>query len=391
MSYKTPRDMDSARALPTRPTRARVSLGAVAHNFAIAREYAGAREVIAVVKADAYGHGAVAVSRALLRAGARLLAVATTSELAVLRAAGIDAPALLLGGVHGPLDAQTALSLGATPVLHHEAQRAWVEAAAADHGARATVHVEIDTGMHRLGVPADEAAALVARVAGSPHLRLGGVATHFARADELDPEPTRAQAEAFARVLDELARRGIDPGLVHLANSAGLLGGSSWENSITGSAVRPGLMLYGIAPAPHFAKAGLEPVMTLETAVAALRRIEAGEGVGYGATWRAPRSGWIATLPMGYADGFPWSAGRPEAHAEVLIAGRRRPLVGRVSMDLVTVWLEEDSVSIGEPAIAFGVGAGGRLPVESLANAAATLPYELVVRVGARVPREWTA
>lgn len=383
--------LDAAHASATRPTRARISLGAIAHNFAIAQRCAGSRDVIAVVKADAYGHGAIAVARCLVRCGATRLAVATVPELAALRVAGIDTPTLLLGGVHGPADAATALALGATPVVHHDVQRAWVEAAAASRGARATVHVEVDTGMRRLGVPAGEAVALIAGVAGSPHLVLGGVATHFARADEEDPGPTRAQAEAFARVLDELARRRLDPGLVHLANSAGLLCGSDWENQIAGTAVRPGLMLYGIAPAPHCADAGLRPAMTLETAVVALRRIEAGESVGYGATWQAPRSGWIATLPMGYADGYPWSAGRPEAHAEVLIAGRRRRLVGRVSMDLVTVWLEEDPVSIGEPAIAFGVGAGGSLPVESLATAAATLSYEVVVRVGARVPREWIA
>jgi alanine racemase len=383
--------MGSSIAHSARPTRAVVSLGAVAHNFAIARRVARGREVIAVVKADAYGHGAVAVSRALLRAGATRLAVATVSELAALRAAGIGAETLLLGGVHGPVDAQTALALGATPVLHHEAQCAWIEAAAAARSSRATVHVEVDTGMRRLGVPPADAVSLVARIAASPYLALGGVSTHFARADEADPAPTRAQAEAFARVLDALARERLDPGLVHLANSAGLLAGSDWEKELPGTAVRPGLMLYGIAPAAHCADAGLVPAMTLATAVAAIRPIERGEAVGYAGTWRAPRSGWIATLPMGYADGIPWAAGRPEAGAEVLIAGRRRPLVGRVSMDLVTVWIEEEPVSIGEPAIAFGVGAGGRLPVEALAGAAGTLPYEIVVRIGARVPREWTA
>ena len=142
-------------------------------------------------------------------------------------------------------------------------------------------------------------------------------------------------------------------------------------------------MLYGVAPAPHFADAGLRPVMTLRTAVAALRRVAAGEGVGYGAVWRAPRSGWIATLPMGYADGIPWSLGRPEAGGTVLMAGRRRAIVGRISMDLMTVWLEDDAVALGEEAIVFGAGA----PVEALAAAADTIPYELLVRVGGRVPR----
>ena len=380
-----------ARGFAERPTRARIDLGALAHNFGVARRCAGDRAVIAVVKADGYGHGAVAVARRLLREGATWLAVATNEELAALRGAGIDAPVLVLGGVHGVADAHTALALGATPVVHHEAQRDWVERAASERGERATVHVEVDTGMRRLGIPAGEAVELIARTAGSPHLALGGVATHFARADERDLAPTRAQAEAFARVLDGVARRGLDPGLVHLANSAGLLARSAWENLVSETAVRPGLMLYGIAPAAHLAGDGLRPVMTLETAVAATRRVLAGEGVGYGASWRAPRSGSVATLPMGYADGIPWTAGLPEAGAEVLIAGRRRPLVGRVSMDLVTVWLEDDAVPIGEPAIAFGVGAGGALPVESLAAAARTLAYEVLVRIGARVPRVWSA
>lgn len=373
-----------APSLSTRPTRALVDLGALADNFAVARRAAGARDVIAVVKADAYGHGAVAVVRRLIAEGCTRFAVATLSELAALRGAGVDAPVLLLGGVHDAREAACALALAATPVLHHEAQRALVEAAAAACGRRAGVHVEVDSGMHRLGAPADAAVALAARIAASPHLALEGVATHFACADAADPAATRAQATAFAETLEALRRQRIEPGLVHLANSAGLLGAADWEDLVPGNAVRPGLMLYGVAPAPHQADRGLRPVMTLATAVAAIRPVRAGDAVGYGGTWRAPRSGWIATLPMGYADGIPWSIGG--GGAEVLLAGRRRPLVGRVSMDLVTVWLE-DEVAVGEAAIAFGIGAGGHLPIEALAGAAGTIPYELLVRVGARVER----
>jgi alanine racemase len=375
--------------LDERPTRARIDLAALAHNFAVARRAAGAQTLIAVIKADGYGHGAVAVARRLLREGAAWLAVASSDELAALRAAGVDAPVLVLGGAQGVGDAHTALALGATLVVHHEAQLDWTERAAAARGARATVHVEVDSGMHRLGVPAADAVALAVRAAASPHLRLGGMATHFGRADEPDPAATRAQAERFARVLDGLARRRLDPGLVHLANSAGLLGRSSWENLVAPNAARPGLMLYGVQPAAHLGNADLRPVMSFETAVIALRRVEAGAEVGYAAAWRAPRSGWVATLPMGYADGFPWAAGVPGAGAELLIEGRRRPVVGRVSMDLVTVWLEDDPVPMHAPAIAFGSGAGGVLPVEALAAAARTLSYELLVRVGARVPRVW--
>jgi len=371
------------RLADSRPTRARIDLAALAGNWAIARRHAGARAVIAVVKADAYGHGVSAVARRLQREGCTAFAVATASEVAALRAAGVDAPVLLLGGVHGTADARTALALAATPVLHHEAMRTAVEDAAASLGRRAPVHVEVDTGMRRLGVPVGEAAALIARVAASRHLALAGVSTHFARADERDPAPTRAQAQALAVVLEDLRRRGVDPGQVHLANSAGLLGTASWHDLLPGDAVRPGVMLYGAAPAPHFAGAGLRPVMTLQTAVTALRRVAEGEGVGYGAVWRAPRSGWVATLPIGYADGVPWSLGRPNAGGTVLLAGRPRAIVGRISMDLATVWLEDDAVALGEQAIVFGAGA----PVEALAAAAETIAYELLVRVGDRVPR----
>ncbi len=366
-----------------RPTRALIDLAALAHNWAIARRAAGGRRVIAVVKADAYGHGAPAVARRLVQEGCTLFAVATASELAALRAAGVAAPVLLLGGVCGVADARSALALGATPVLHDEAMRVAVEDAAASLGRRAAVHVEVDTGMRRLGVPQHEATALIARVAASRHLALEGVSTHFARADEPDAAPTRAQAEGLARVLDALRQRGIEPGLVHLANSAGLLGAEAWQDLLSSDAVRPGVMLYGVAPAPHFAAAGLRPVMTLSTAVVALRRVREGEGVGYAAAWRAPRSGWIATLPMGYADGIPWSLGRPAAGGTVLVAGRRCAIVGRISMDLATVWLEDDAVALGEQAIVFGAGA----PVEALAAAADTIAYELLVRVGSRVPR----
>lgn len=367
----------------SRPTRAVIDLAALAHNFAIARRFAGARDVIAVVKADGYGCGAADVARRLLREGCRTLAVATVSEVAQLRAARIDAPVLLLGGVHDAADARVALTLGATPLLHHDGMRVAVEDAAASLGRRAGVHVEVDTGMRRLGVPVPEAADLIARVSASPQLKLEGVSTHFARADEADPAAMRAQAASFARVLDALRARGVAPGLVHLANSAGLAGSAAWQDLLPGDAVRPGILLYGVAPAPHLSELGLRPVMTLRTAVTALRPVAAGEGVGYGAVFRAPRSGRIATLPMGYADGIPWSLGRAGAGGTVLVAGGRCAIAGRISMDLITVFVEDDAVALGDEAIVFGAGA----PVEALAAAADTLPYELLVRVGSRVPR----
>lgn len=371
-------------ALP--PTAARIDLAALAANFELLRRRAGGRRVYAVVKADAYGHGAAPVARRLVRAGCDAFAVVLVEEAAALRRAGIDQPLLVLGGVRNPAEARAALALAATPVLQTAAQAGWIAQAAAAAGARAPVHVEVDTGMRRLGLPPGEAPALLARIAADPHLRLEGVATHFARADEADDAPTRAQLACFREVLTAARAAGVDPGCVHVANSAALLAAERWgEDVLEGAAVRPGLALYGVAPAPHLADPGLRPVMTLRSQVVAVRRVAAGDGVGYGHDFRAPDSGWVATLPIGYADGLPWTAG---GRASVLLAGERRPLAGRVSMDSTTVWLGEAPVAVGEEAIVFGVAADGRrLPVETQAAAAGTISYELLARVGGRVPR----
>jgi alanine racemase len=367
-------------------TAARIDLGALARNYALLRERAEGRPLIAVVKADAYGHGAPAVVRRLRREGCTRFAVAAIEEAAALRGAGIDAALLLLSGVRGEEEARQALALSLVPVVQAGEQVAWLESAARSLGVRAAVHAEIDTGMRRFGVPADEAPALLVRLAASEALRLEGVSTHFARADEADPAASLAQLEVFRRALDAARGRGVDPGLVHVANSAALLVPAVWkEAAAVSGAARPGIALYGVAPAPRLGETGLRPVMTLRTEIAALRRVAAGEGVGYGHVFRAPHSGWVATLPIGYADGVPWTAaGRGAAW----VAGRRRPLAGRVSMDSTTVWLDEDRARIGEEAILFGTACdGGRLDVEVLAEAAGTIAYELLVRVGARVPR----
>ena len=367
-------------------TEAAVDLAALAHNWSLLRRRAGGRRVIAVIKADAYGHGAVPAARRLAREGCEHFAVATLDEVAALRRGGIAAPVLLLGGVHGPAEARAALALAATPVLHGEREVAWVAEAARVRGGRARVQVEVDTGMRRLGVPPDDAPPLLEKVAASPELDLEGVSTHFARADEIDPAPTRAQLELFRRVLDAARARGVRPPRIHVANSAALLAARAWgESVLEGDAVRPGLALYGVAPAPHLADPELRPVMTLRSRVVALRRVRAGDVVGYGATWRAPGSGWLASVPIGYADGLPWSAGN---RGELWIAGRRRPIAGRVSMDVTSAWLGEEVVAVGEAVVAFGTAPGGeRLAVEELARAAGTMPYEILVRVGARVPR----
>jgi alanine racemase len=368
-----------------RPTAATIDLAALAANFAEAQRLAGAWELLAVVKADAYGHGAGAVARRLVAVGCRRLAVVTVDEAARLREAALATPILLLGGVHDPAEADDAAALHLTVAVQHAGQLPWLRRAAAERQVRIPVHVEVDTGMGRSGVSETGAVELLCQVSGEPGLHLEGVFTHFARADEPDLGPTREQLARFGRVLEEAAAKGIRPPLVHVANSAGLLAAASLADSLpaTVSGARPGLLLYGARPAGHL-RAGLRPVMTLRTRVAQVRRVERGDPVGYGSTWRARDSGWVATLPIGYADGVPWSASNQGA---VWLRGRRAPVVGRISMDFVTVDAGPGPVEIGDEAILFGAGPPGTPSVEEAAAAAGTLPWEILVRVGARVPR----
>ncbi len=367
-----------------RPTRAHIDLDAVRANYARACALACGRSVIAVVKADAYGHGAVPVSAALARAGATWLAVTNVGEAAELREALPSLHILVLGGVLSEAEADAAAELGLVPVLHHEGQRALVSRVAQRRGICVDVHVEIDTGMRRLGVPEAEGVELLERVAAEPGLRLGGVLTHFAHADEPDVELRTEPLARFRALLGQARDRGIEPGLVHVANSAALL---SFHETLEAlpeqGAVRPGIMLYGVNPAPHV-DAGLRPVMTLRTEIMALRSVAQGDAVGYAGTHRAAQATRIATLPLGYADGVPWSLGNCGV---ALLNGRRVPMVGRVSMDLVTLDVGDGPAEVGDEVILFGVGQGTALPVEEVAQTAGTLSYELLVRVGRRVPR----
>jgi len=365
------------------PAVARIDLGALVANYALARRLAGPRSVIAVVKADAYGHGAARIARVLARAGCERLAVARVGEAAELRDAAVALPILVLCGVQDAEEARAALALGATPVVHHEGHVALLRDAARRRGARAVVQVEVDTGMHRLGVSADRAADFLAELASEPNLRLEGVFTHLARADEDDLGPSVEQLRELRRVLAEAARHGVRPVSVHAANSAGLAAGELLAKELPEArAVRPGLMLYGVEPRPGTVSRplGLRPVMTLATRVIQVRSVGAGEAVGYGATWRAKAPGRVATLAIGYADGVPWALAN---RGTVLLRGRRLPIIGRVSMDLITVEVGDGPVAVGDEAILFGEG----LPVEEVAGVAGSLPYELLTRVGARVPR----
>jgi alanine racemase len=373
-----------------RPTTASIDLAALAHNYAEAERLAAGREVIAVVKADAYGHGAVPVARRLVAAGCRRLAVATVAEAAELRAAAVRVPILVLGGVHDAGEADDAVALDLVPVLQHGGHVALLARAARERGRPLAVELEVDTGMARMGVPPEDVAALAANFVRDGALVLEGLYTHLACADEADLAPTRRQLALFAEVLAGLHARGLTPARVHVANSAGLVAAGELADAMPAAvnAVRPGLLLYGVQPcAERPPLAALRPVMSLRTRVANVRHVRRGAPVGYGATFRAKQRGRIATLPVGYADGVPWSLGN---RGQVLLRGRKVPIAGRVSMDLVTLDVGEGPVEIGDPVVIFGESAPPereRLPVEEQAEAAGTIPYELLVRVGSRVPR----
>ncbi len=372
------------------PAVAAIDLDALRANHAEAMRLAGGRRVIAVVKADAYGHGAVPVARALVAAGCSSLATGSVGEALALRDAGIEVPVLVLAGVRDADEADAAVGSALTAVLHDAEGRALLAAAARRRGgARVPAHVEVDTGMRRMGVPLAEAESFAADVAGDPALALEGVMTHLARADEPDLAPTREQLRAFADLLGALRRRGVTPDCVHVANSAALVA----HKELSGEgppqdAVRPGILLYGVQPSPG-RRAELLPVMTLRAPVIALRRVRRGESVGYAGLYRASADTRIATIGLGYADGVSvGSSGR----GSVWLAGARRPIAGRVSMDYVGVEVGDAPVRVGDTAILFGsetAGGPAVLPVEEAAQFAGTLSYELLVRVGTRVRREF--
>ena len=371
---------------------ATIDLGALRANAALALGLAEGREVIAVVKADAYGHGAVAVARSLVEGGCRRLAVVSVEEAVELRDAGLSAPDILvLAGLHSRAEAEEAGGRRLTPVVHGDEGLSLVAEAGRSLGAPISVEAEVDTGMIRMGVAPEGAVDFLVRVVGTDGVDLAGVFTHFSRADEVDLKPCFEQLAVFRGILDSARGLGVEPRSVHVANSAGLLAGKPILDALPEvTAVRPGLMLYGVSPAPQFEAVPLQPVMCLQARVVRLQDVIPGQPVGYGGTFRARNKTRIATLPLGYADGVPCAAA---GRGWVWLGGKRHPIAGRVSMDYLGVdvgWQDDPQrVRLGDRAVIFGNGkreAAG-ISVEEVAAWAETIPYEPLVRVGRRVPR----
>jgi alanine racemase len=355
---------------------ARVDLAAIERNCARLAAVAAPAALCAVVKADGYGHGAVQAARAARAGGATWLAVATAAEAAELRAAGVAGPVLAMGALSEP-ELRVAVAAGADVVAWRER---FVEALSGVAGVG--VHVKLDTGMGRLGTrdPA-EALAVARAVAAAPGLRLAGAMTHFATADD-DPAFVAAQLERFAPWAGEV--REIEPSvLVHAANSAATLAVPESRFDM----VRCGIAVYGMDPFHRDPAAhGLAPALSLHTYVAEVKRCAPGESAGYGRRFIAQQPTWLGTLPIGYADGVRRALTN---NADVLVDGRRVPLVGTVSMDNMTVDLGPSPPPVGVPAVLIGAQAGERILAEELAERLGTINYEITTGLSARVPREY--
>jgi alanine racemase len=367
-----------------RPTVAQVDLAAVRHNCAVLRSLLRPGvEHLAVVKADAYGHGDVRVARACVQAGVDRLGVALVEEGVRLRRSGVEAPVLVLGEVTAS-GARPAVVHGLTAtVCSTEAVTALAEAARA-HGRKTPVHVCVDTGMRREGVDPDGLVELAAAVAGCEGLEFEGVWTHLATADEPEHPATGRQLRLFAELLERLDGEGLRPPIAHAANSAAtmLLPEAQFD------LVRTGVAVYGLAPARVLrGDPRLRPAMRLVSRVASVRRVRARDSVAYGHTWAPESDTDVALVPIGYGDGFPRLLSN---NGVVLVRGSRRAVVGRVSMDQILLDCGRDGVEAGDEAVVIGRQQDEEITADELADRAGTINYEIVTAIGPRVPREYS-
>ncbi|GLI27995.1 alanine racemase [Agromyces rhizosphaerae] len=361
-----------------------VDLGAIRANIARIAEEAAPAAVMAVVKADAYGHGALPVARAALEGGARMLGVADVDEALALRAAGVTAP--ILAWLHDPgLDFVPALEAGIAVGVSSAHQLEQVAAAVERGAPPASVHLKVDTGLSRNGVEPARWDAVVRRareLEASGLLTVDGVFSHLANASDADDD---AQLAAFRAALEAADAAGLRPGLRHLASTAAALRRPDARFDL----VRVGIGMYGLTPygdGTTGADLGLVPAMTLRGRVAAVRRIAAGAGVSYDLTWRAGAPTTLALVPLGYADGVPRHA---SGTGRVLLGGEVRPIVGRVAMDQFLVDAGDAPVATGDEVVLFGDPASGAPTADEWADAAGTIGYEIVTRIGPRVPRTY--
>jgi alanine racemase len=367
-----------------RPTRAEVDVGALARNVQTLRSIAPGTALLAMVKANAYGHGATIVAAALEALGVELFGVALVEEGLALRNAGISGEILVLGGAYeGAWDALVEERL--VPAVFREDHLEALATASRRGGSKPRAHLKVDTGMARLGALPEEVPALLAR-ARALGIEFEGVMSHFANADLSDGSVTQRQLEEFETILGLVHAAGFRPRWQHLANSAAMVALPRARTGSVYNLVRPGLALYGVSPAPWIVPPRpLEPVLSWKTAIVHLKTVPTGTAVSYGGSWTARRPTQLATLPVGYADGYPR---RLSNRAQVLVRGQRAPVVGRVCMDLCMVDVTDVAgTTLGDEVVLLGHQAGQELGVVELAGWLETIPYEVLCGVGARVPR----
>jgi len=385
-----PRILRPRRAAPAdavRPTRAEINLEALRHNLRVIREHAAGARVWPVLKADAYGHGAPAVARTLERAGADGFCVALVEEGVELREAGITVPILVVGGHYGSAHEEV-VGRNLVPVVHDIGQVAafaqLVRLGVAE--GPIVVHLKIDTGMSRLGVTMSDLPRVADRLREYPEIDVRGLMTHLACADDHAGDETMAQLARFEEATRHLATRSVRPSVRHAAASAALLRAQGRFD-----AVRPGIAVFGVSPRVdgQALTSRLMPVMRVRTEIVALRDVPQGEAVGYGATWRAMRRSVVATAPMGYADGL---SRHLSNCGHVLVRGRRAPLVGAVSMDMIMIDVTDiPGVSVRDEVAVLGTQDGqlGRdaITADEIAELSGTIPWEVLTSVSRRVPR----
>ncbi len=370
-----------------RSTVAHVDLASLKANYRALEALLAARTppsekapgIIAVVKANAYGHGARHVALALEEAGAGTLACADIEEGVALRQAGVKGRILVFGAL-SVSDLSGLFEFDLTPTCSTPGAGRALQAAAAALGRRLRYHLKIDTGLNRLGFRHDNVERTLPELFASPNLELAAVCTHFATADDLAHPLFEEQRRRFDAVLARIAAMGVPVPARHAANSAALLR----DPRVWFETVRPGLLLYGVVP-PAFASAlPLRPVLSLRSRIVSVKHVRAGEGVGYGATFSPATPRVVATVPAGYADGLDTRLG---GRGQVLVGGRRAPIVGAVSMDMLAVDVTGMPVNPGDEVVFLGGQGRERITVSEMAVAVGTIPYEILCRIGARIER----
>jgi len=364
-----------------RPTLVEIDLASFGHNFRAMQEKAGGAGILSIVKSNAYGHGIERISRESIKLGAKILGVVSIEEGIFLRQRGISAPILVLGSIFPLSNFSYVIEYGLRPAICSMVAAKMLSAMAEKKKKKIPVHIKIDTGMGRIGVHHKNAASFIREVASLEGIKTEGMFSHLAASD-IDREFTLRQVARFSDIAKELEEDGIDVPYKHIANSTAVLNYPEARFNL----VRPGIALYGLAP---FAGAGdmidLAPVLKLETKIVYLKKVLKETSVSYGRTWKAKRDSFIATLPIGYADGY---SRRLSNRGRALVKGKKVPVVGRVCMDMTLIDVTGiEGVNVGDEVVLIGEQGKERITVEDIASKTGTISYEVVCGISSRVPR----